>query len=1030
MIYETLEQLLNEFFVDIHEENVEFSLGDLFDASHFSIRDVFLKTQIINLLHLPFEFAAGYIGNVKIEGLLGAVAGSPLNLLISDVCLVLRRKEVDWGNELLFRYSKEILIALLQSFSSPSYTKKESEPGKKSFISPAKWISNRFQAAIADMTIQFERIHVRLEGESDDGPAAYGMYIPTIKVASRDVDEQILNRRQHHGVTYQHKSDDTRSKLITFENLSVYCDMRAEKYYDPGSPIADNAVRPQSESMKPIAVLSKKAVLERFRKKVLEPFAPDPQIDLLYASEICVKLDLDRKVEPAAPEKKGQGIRISAIDIVTEALKLNLDFTQLSALNEELTRLSEFKKLTQIRQWRPSCVDRENITPPIVCVSNAALMPLLLGNESTLVAFPVEKQKRSKSWYRGMWRFATLRILVNNRKGNLRLVRISAQLSSPLPHLDEEERSSRYVELYTRNLSFDALQIIMHGKKLLFAPKSPQKPTEQHETPSSIPSFAPLTREEQWELSDLILHLPVHEQRKYRSMAESPLRMSKNNKSTAPSSPSKSAFFTPSSPAGSPRGSLTLPLESPRGTVGSPLASPSKTNTRAPDFPADYVANHHHSTRSLTSSPKKQLSTDALSPLLQLHTTTLSSASLPSAPTRWEGERSPQKLAQTVKKKQLVAPLSKELWVQQVFIPPSILKKNLPFLNWSLGPISLFIFRDNSSRVSPSSPTRVVHRNDLVSSSTKDAQGEANRSRDEFVKIGFERCSGAVLICSSTSSPSFLIELRLGLFHATLYSSSHQQTINRTTRNNSISSDYIKDPEDGFLYLGLKYNCKDGVAPATSPGAQSKSQGELKGKMYVGSIKIDYNEMTLSTGNTHPTGYLDIASSTYISIIHGVYRSFIRLLKRFRKPKQTSGIHLEKSLADPVALAAMKMLEEGHRKAAKRARFEKLLNAILLHSSAFEVEMGGLDLHVSLMTSHVEQLLQTSDRQAVPNGYEDLMVKLPCTQFGLQSKPLQNECSVNAAGAQICFRNTAQGRAAAIEYILRRLTSSGKSKGK
>lgn len=32
MIYETLEQLFNEFFVDIQEENVVFSLGDLFGA--------------------------------------------------------------------------------------------------------------------------------------------------------------------------------------------------------------------------------------------------------------------------------------------------------------------------------------------------------------------------------------------------------------------------------------------------------------------------------------------------------------------------------------------------------------------------------------------------------------------------------------------------------------------------------------------------------------------------------------------------------------------------------------------------------------------------------------------------------------------------------------------------------------------------------------------------------------------------------------------------------------------------------------
>lgn len=91
---------------------------------------------------MPFELAAGYIGDFKIEGLLGAVAGSPLTAVISDVCLLLRHNEVDWDNELMFRYTKEMMIALLQSFSSPSYEKKKTDTVNKiSFISPAKWIS-------------------------------------------------------------------------------------------------------------------------------------------------------------------------------------------------------------------------------------------------------------------------------------------------------------------------------------------------------------------------------------------------------------------------------------------------------------------------------------------------------------------------------------------------------------------------------------------------------------------------------------------------------------------------------------------------------------------------------------------------------------------------------------------------------------------------------------------------------------------------------------------------------------------------
>lgn len=165
-----------------------------------------------------------------------------------------------------------------------------------------------------------------------------------------------------------------------------------------------------------------------------------------------------------------------------------------------------------------------------------------------------------------------------------------------------------------------------------------------------------------------------------------------------------------------------------------------------------------------------------------------------------------------------------------------------------------------------------------------------------------------------------------------------------------------------------------------------------------------------------------------MSIIHDVYRSCRDLLRRFRKPKQNAGSHHEEKLADPLANAAMRMLDEEHRKAAKKARIEKLLNAILLHASAFEVDLGGLELHVSLLTSHVEQILQTSDPQALATGYEDLYAELPQAHFGLHSKPLLDECRVNAAGAQVRFRTTKRGRTAAIEYILRRLTGQVKER--
>lgn len=87
---------------------------------------------------------AGYIGDIKIEGLLGVVAGSPLNVSVDNVCLVLRHKQVDWDNELALRYAKEWLVALWQSFASPTAKKKAATSAG---ISPAKWIKVSYALA-------------------------------------------------------------------------------------------------------------------------------------------------------------------------------------------------------------------------------------------------------------------------------------------------------------------------------------------------------------------------------------------------------------------------------------------------------------------------------------------------------------------------------------------------------------------------------------------------------------------------------------------------------------------------------------------------------------------------------------------------------------------------------------------------------------------------------------------------------------------------------------------------------------------
>ncbi|POM80036.1 LOW QUALITY PROTEIN: hypothetical protein PHPALM_2178, partial [Phytophthora palmivora] len=190
MLFEVLQQVLSEFFVDVQEDNVSFYAGDLFvdvqednvsfyagdlfvpycvhlhskhllcpESSHFKLKDVFLQTALVNSLQLPFELSAGYVGNVTVEGLLGAVAGWPLEVNVSDVCLVLKPHIVPWENELLIRYARELIVAICHCLGATWAVKR----GSTTFTSPTKWLWSRLQTVGADMIVQMERIHIRVE---------------------------------------------------------------------------------------------------------------------------------------------------------------------------------------------------------------------------------------------------------------------------------------------------------------------------------------------------------------------------------------------------------------------------------------------------------------------------------------------------------------------------------------------------------------------------------------------------------------------------------------------------------------------------------------------------------------------------------------------------------------------------------------------------------------------------------------------------------------------------------------------------
>ncbi|TYZ63057.1 hypothetical protein PybrP1_006873 [[Pythium] brassicae (nom. inval.)] len=677
---------------------------------------------------------------------------------------------------------------------------------------------------------------VRSQSEFDEKPVAYGVYFSAIRFETRGAEEQILHRRQHQGARYPVSSDGTRSKLATLENVSIYCDTNTESYFgeDVYTAEADD-----------------KRILEAFREKARRAFVPDSLRDMFFASVIWIKLDLSKKNAPAsgadgevpANENAG-GFALSAIDFVTEALKINFDFAQLSAMNEELTRLSNFRRQTQVRQWRPSCIDRKQVEPPVVCVANTALMPIITADDALALSFPPEKQMRSTRWLREMWRFATWCVLVRKRNGNPNLLRFTLHKRGDAT-LDDDARARRYADLYARNLTSEALQMIIYGKKLLWTPASPRRSMESQQLQDDqtttlslpfLPTLEPLTREEQWELSDMVVELAVPEQRKYRSIAEASLRSLKTNASVDHSPPAQlgvelSNAYAPSQPL-TPSLTIAEPAAIQNVTpIPAPMAaSPSQTCTRLPEHSTDLANSHnrHHLTRSLTESAVQPKLPHIAPKLSQLHFASTSSLPLP-LKVDAGGELGPTK-ARTPASPGIL----KQAWVQQAFIPAWILKKCLPLMNWSIGPISLCIFRDTSQAKS-----------DGYGFSTGETEhkesGEA--ARCEFLKIGFERCTGAILICSPPA-PSFLVELRLGLFHATLFSPSHQRAMNGTTRNNSVSSGYIKDPDDGFFYVGLRYSC---VKTGTLVSGGTEREWDIKGKVCVGPLMIDYNELTLQT---------------------------------------------------------------------------------------------------------------------------------------------------------------------------------------
>lgn len=460
-------------------------------------------------------------------------------------------------------------------------------------------------------------------------------------------------------------------------------------------------------------------------------------------------------------------------------------------------------------------------------------------------------------------------------------------------------------------------------------------------------------------------------------------------------------------------------------------------------------------------------------PLARVHAA--STSTLLGKPSR--GERSPTAASPNDKPVKPRASISKQEWFQQTFFPKWVTAKSaLPLVNWSLGAISVALCRSKPAASSStpataaaSGPSSVfsAHLPEVVDDVIyEDEDGVSRSPRDVLVEVRIESCSGAVLL-TKTPTIRALAELRVGLVHATLLDSRHteRRSIRRHPSRglvktssspprfggrsrNWISTDYIREPADGFFYVGLKYNAKELPAvSSTSLLACDVEEWDVKGRVCVGTINIEYHEDLVDASYKLSAAGV---SPTYTSVLRGVYSSCTGFLSQMKlqsakrwsietpsatkdrggaelddEVKQTDGYVAVPAAVPPCLtfVAAVEKWSEAKRasviREAKRTRF---LNALLLHASTLEADLGGIQLTASVPTCHVQSALRSDDSSAAnPSGTEEFHVEIAPTTLKLQNRPQLDECLVEGAGVRAVYHSTKQGRAAAIQFLSQKL---------
>ncbi|POM76916.1 Hypothetical protein PHPALM_5795 [Phytophthora palmivora] len=256
---------------------------------------------------------------------------------------------------------------------------------------------------------------VEYQSPRSDKLVVYGLYIPLIRFAPRELEEQILYRRQQPGVTYPTATDNVVSKLFTIENVSFYTDLNASPYWSASTDTSSSPATTDHPIATALLTSDQEISKRQFtHEDALKDYAPnlskpaEAEQNRLRWKPADFMVFWETKPWDKNSNESGGPIKpvLLAADIATEEIEFNIDFDQIAMILEELESVVDYFKRARTWKWRPSCIDREQHAPPSVKVLPTAILPLTNDEEAASIVFSIDKQRKTRQWFRAMWRYA------------------------------------------------------------------------------------------------------------------------------------------------------------------------------------------------------------------------------------------------------------------------------------------------------------------------------------------------------------------------------------------------------------------------------------------------------------------------------------------------------------------------------------------------------------------------------------------------------------------------------------------------